>query len=133
MEKALKITFQKKERENKSESFVLLAVQDKMDLVNERENYFADEILMFPKLVVQVKNKGTTSKLLEVVLEEKRREIIKEQINLGKIKGKNSKSLNEQELRGKVMEEISKFKVGIVSRNALFKLIRFKKRLTQTG
>ena len=46
MEKTLKITFQKKERENKSENFVLLAVQDKMDLLNERENYFADEILM---------------------------------------------------------------------------------------
>ena len=132
MEKALKITFQKRERENKPKIF-LLGVQDETDLVNERKNYFVDDIFMYSELLVQVKNKGTTSKLLEVVLEEKRREIIKEQINLGKIKGKNSKSLNEQELRGKVMEEISKFKVGIVSRNALFKLIRFKKRLTQTG
>jgi len=32
------------------------------------------------------RGKGTTSKLLEVVLEEKRREIMKEWINSGKIK-----------------------------------------------
>ena len=127
MEKTLKITFQKKERENKSENFVLLAVQDKMDLLNERENYFADEILMFLKLVFQVKNKGTTLKLLEIVLEEKRREIIKEWINLGRIKDINSKPLSEQELRGKIVEEISKFKVGVTSGNTLLKLIRFKK------
>ena len=66
-----------------------------MDLLNERENYFADEILMFLKLVFLVKNKGTTLKLLEIVLEEKRREIIKEWINLGRIKYINSKPLSE--------------------------------------
>jgi len=35
--------------------------------------------------------KGTTSKMLEVVLEEKRREIIKEWIDSGRIEGINSK------------------------------------------
>jgi len=34
----------------------------------------------------KVKIKGETSKLLEVVLEEKRREIIKEWINSGRVK-----------------------------------------------
>jgi hypothetical protein len=36
--------------------------------------------------------KGTTSKLLEVVLEEKRREIIKEWIDSGKIKNINNET-----------------------------------------
>ena len=35
--------------------------------------------------------KGKTSKMLEVVLEEKRREIIKEWIDSGRIEGVNSK------------------------------------------
>ena len=39
----------------------------------------------------KVRVKGTTSKLLEVVLEEKRREIIKEWIDSGRIEGINSK------------------------------------------
>jgi len=39
----------------------------------------------------KAKIKGTTSKLLEVVLEEKRREIIKECIKSGRIKDINSK------------------------------------------
>jgi FKBP-type peptidyl-prolyl cis-trans isomerase len=39
----------------------------------------------------KVRVKGTTSKLLEVVLEEKRREIIKEWIESGRIKNLNSK------------------------------------------
>jgi len=39
----------------------------------------------------KVRVKGTTSKLLEVVLEEKRREIIKEWINSGRIEDINSK------------------------------------------
>ena len=39
----------------------------------------------------KVKVKGTTSKLLEVVLEEKRREIIKEWINSEKIEDINTK------------------------------------------
>jgi len=39
----------------------------------------------------KVKIKGETSKLLEVVLEEKKREIIKEWINSGKIKNVNNK------------------------------------------
>jgi catalase len=39
----------------------------------------------------KIKVKGTTSKLLEVVLGEKRREIIKEWINLGRIEDINSK------------------------------------------
>ena len=39
--------------------------------------------------------KGKTSKMLEVVLEEKRREIIKEWIDSGRIKGINSKPLSE--------------------------------------
>jgi L-amino acid N-acyltransferase YncA len=34
--------------------------------------------------------KGTTSKLLEVVLEEKRREIIKEWINSGRVENRSS-------------------------------------------
>ncbi|GAH29560.1 unnamed protein product, partial [marine sediment metagenome] len=39
----------------------------------------------------KVRVKGTTSKFLEVVLEEKRREIIKEWIKSGRIEGINSK------------------------------------------
>jgi hypothetical protein len=39
--------------------------------------------------------KGTSSKLLEVVLEEKRREIIKEWIDSGRIEDINSKPLSE--------------------------------------
>ena len=39
----------------------------------------------------KVRGKGTTSKLLEVVLEEKRREIVKEWIKSGRIKDINNK------------------------------------------
>jgi hypothetical protein len=43
----------------------------------------------------KVRGKGTTSKMLEIVLEEKRREIIKEWIEEGKIKGMcNHRTLN---------------------------------------
>jgi len=43
------------------------------------------EYLTFKKKFNKEKVKGTNSKLLEVVLEEKRREIIKEWIKSGKI------------------------------------------------
>jgi hypothetical protein len=43
----------------------------------------------------KAKTKGETSKLLEVVLEEKRREIIKEWINSGRIKDMNNKRLKK--------------------------------------
>ena len=42
--------------------------------------------------------KGKTSKMLEVVLEEKRREIIKEWINSGKIKEINSNVSSDKEV-----------------------------------
>jgi hypothetical protein len=43
--------------------------------------------------LVKDTSKGTTSKLLEAALEEKRREIIKEWINSGRIKDLNSRPL----------------------------------------
>jgi hypothetical protein len=44
-----------------------------------------------PTAQVDAQAEGKTSKMLEVVLEEKRREIIKEWINSGRIKDINSK------------------------------------------
>ena len=46
----------------------------------------------------KVRVKGTPSKLLEVVLEEKRREIIKEWINSGRIKDINSNVSSDKEV-----------------------------------
>ena len=49
------------------------------------------QVAKFFKKLNKVRGKGETSKLLEVVLEEKRREIIKEWINSGRIEDVNNK------------------------------------------
>jgi len=46
----------------------------------------------------KVRVKGTTSKLLEVILEEKRREILKEWINSGRVKDTNSNVSSDKEV-----------------------------------
>ena len=50
--------------------------------------------MAIPGEIFKEENKGTTSKLLEVVLEEKRREIIKEWINSRKIEDINNQVKN---------------------------------------
>ena len=61
----------------------------------ETENRLPD---FWKEKLNKVRAKGTSSKLLEVVLEEKRREIIKEWINSGRIEDINSNASRDKEV-----------------------------------
>ena len=64
----------------------------KAQLNKERINLSACNLPAAPTAQVDAQAEGKTSKMLEVVLEEKRREIIKEWIDSGRIKDINSET-----------------------------------------
>ncbi|MEA3295971.1 MAG: replication initiator protein A [Patescibacteria group bacterium] len=73
------------------EIYKLLNPSQQEEIIKEAEKRLPD---FWEEKLNKVKVKGTSSKLLEVVLEEKRREIIKEWIESGRIEDVNSKPLH---------------------------------------
>ncbi|MBA7540585.1 hypothetical protein ES705_32884 [subsurface metagenome] len=91
------IKIKQQERENikrREEIKKIEQIYNSLDPLQQEEIRIETEKRLPEFLKVQLNKKrikGTTSKLLEVVLEEKRREIIKEWIDSGRIKDINSK------------------------------------------
>jgi phage terminase small subunit len=96
-EKIEYIKIKQKEEENKKRQEEIKKIEqiyNSLDPLQQEEIGIATENRLPDFWKVQLNKeriKGKTSKMLEVVLEEKRREIIKEWINSGRIKDINSK------------------------------------------
>jgi len=91
---SIKIKLQEKENKKRREEIERIGQicnslnpSQQEEIKIETENRLPD---FWKEKLNKVRVKGTSSKLLEVVLEEKRREIIKEWIDFGKINNINS-------------------------------------------